>query len=48
MNTDVRKYLSRLGRKGAKATNAKLSPEQRSANARQAASARWSKKTAKR
>jgi len=32
-----------LGRLGAKATNAKLSPEQRRSNARRAAMTRWAK-----
>jgi hypothetical protein len=41
MNKEVKKYLAKLGRKGAKATNKKLSPKQRSENAKKAAQARW-------
>jgi hypothetical protein len=43
MNKEVKKYLAKLGRKGAKATNSKLSPKQRSESARRAALARWHK-----
>lgn len=34
---------SEMGKKGAAATNAKLSPEQRTKNAKRAAKARWKK-----
>lgn len=40
---DVREYLSRIGRKGAEATNQKLTKEQRRESARRAAQARWAK-----
>jgi hypothetical protein len=40
----VREYLAQLGRKGAKATNQKLSKQQRVESARKAARARWAKK----
>jgi hypothetical protein len=44
MATDqVREYLSQLGRKGAAATNSKLTRKQRKESARKAAQARWSK-----
>jgi len=36
-------HLSRLGKKGGKATAEKLTPEQRSQSARKAAVARWTK-----
>jgi hypothetical protein len=41
-------HLSRLGKKGGKATAEKLTPEQRSQSARKAALARWAKWQAKR
>jgi hypothetical protein len=44
----VREYLSKLGRKGAKATNAKLTAEERTKAARKAAQARWKAKEKKR
>ena len=37
----VKDYLAKLGRKGAKATNSKLTKEQRQDSARKAAKARW-------
>jgi len=40
-------YLAELGRKGAKATAKKLTPEQRKESARKAAQARWNKQKAK-
>jgi hypothetical protein len=39
----VKEYLAKLGRRGGKATAAKLTPEQRKASARKAAQARWAK-----
>ena len=39
----VSEYLSKLGRRGAAVTNAKLTPAQRKKNARKAIEARWSK-----
>jgi hypothetical protein len=39
----VREYLSKLGKRGAEATNSKLTPAQRKKAARKAAKARWSK-----
>jgi hypothetical protein len=42
-NDDVREYLSKLGRKGAKAANRARTPEQRKEVARRAAQARWAK-----
>jgi hypothetical protein len=41
---EIRDYFAKFGRKGGKATAAKLSPEQRKASARKAAQARWAKK----
>lgn len=41
-------HLSRLGKKGGKATAEKLTPEQRSQSARKAAVARWAKWRAER
>jgi hypothetical protein len=38
---EVRDYLRKIGRKGAEATNQKLTQEQRSESARRAAQARW-------
>ena len=43
-DSSIREYLSKLGKKGAEATNAKLTPEQRSKAAKKAAKARWGKK----
>jgi hypothetical protein len=43
----IRDYLSGLGRKGAKATNAKLTAAERSENARSAALAMWKKRRGK-
>ena len=40
----VKEYLAKLGRRGGKATAAKLTPEQRKASARKAAQARWATK----
>jgi hypothetical protein len=40
----VREYLSKLGKRGAAATNSKLTAAQRKKAARKAANARWSKK----
>lgn len=42
----VREYLSKLGKRGAEATNQKLTPAQRKKSARRAAQARWAKKKA--
>lgn len=42
-NDPIRDYLSQLGRKGAQATNAKLTPAQRKKSAKRAAAARWAK-----
>jgi hypothetical protein len=39
----VREYLSRLGRRGADATNNQLTPAQRKRKAQKAAKARWAK-----
>ncbi len=39
----VSEYLSKLGKRGAAATNAKLTPAQRKKNARKAIAARWAK-----
>ena len=41
---EIREYFAKFGRKGGKATAAKLSPEERKRIARQAAQARWAKK----
>jgi len=41
------KAAQALGRKGARVTNAKLTREQRQANARKAANTRWDKQRAK-
>lgn len=43
MTDPIKDYLSKLGRKGAKATNSKLTAEQRKKSARRAAKARWAK-----
>jgi hypothetical protein len=43
----VREYLSKVGRKGAKAANLKRSAEQRREVARKAAQARWNRDKAK-
>jgi hypothetical protein len=43
MADPVKDYLSKLGRRGAKATNSKLTPKQRKEKARRAAQARWEK-----
>jgi len=40
----VRDYLSRLGKRGAEATNKRLTAAQRKKAARRAARARWAKK----
>lgn len=40
---DIRKYLSEIGKKGAAATNSKLTAAQRKDSARKAAEARWAK-----
>jgi len=40
---DVREYLSKIGRKGAKAANRTRTPEERKEVARRAAQARWAK-----
>lgn len=39
----VREYLSKLGRRGAAATNSKLTKKERQESARRAAQARWAK-----
>jgi hypothetical protein len=39
----ISEYLSKLGRRGAAATNSKLTAKQRKESARRAAQARWSK-----
>jgi protein-disulfide isomerase len=39
----VREYLSKLGRRGADATNNQLTPAQRKKKAKKAAQARWAK-----
>jgi hypothetical protein len=44
---EIREYFAKFGRKGGKATAAKLSPEERKRIARKAAQARWAKRTAK-
>jgi general stress protein YciG len=41
--TTLREHLAKAGRKGGKAKNAKLTPEQRSEAARKAVKARWAK-----
>ena len=40
---DVSRYFAKFGRKGGRATRAKLTPEQRSEIARKASQARWAK-----
>jgi len=40
---EIREYLRELGRRGAKATNSKLTPQQRKESARKAAETRWDK-----
>jgi hypothetical protein len=39
----VRDYLAKIGRRGAEATNKKLTPKQRKESARHAAQVRWAK-----
>jgi hypothetical protein len=39
----IREYLSKLGKRGAKVTNEKLTVEERIESARRAAQARWAK-----
>jgi hypothetical protein len=39
----VKEYLSKLGKKGAAATNSKLTRRERQENARKAIKARWAK-----
>ena len=46
-NDPVREYLSKLGKRGAEATNSKLTPAQRKGSARRAAQARWAKQKKK-
>jgi hypothetical protein len=41
---ELRQYLRKIGRRGAKATNGKLTAEQRTESARRAARARWARK----
>ncbi len=43
MQDALRKYFSKLGKKGGKARIAKISPERRREIARKAAQARWAK-----
>jgi len=43
----MREYFSRLGKKSGKARMKKITPEERSRIAREAAKARWSKKGGK-
>jgi hypothetical protein len=43
---DAKEYLRQIGRRGAAATNKKLTPEQRTESARKAAHARWEKEKA--
>jgi hypothetical protein len=40
---ELREYLRKIGRRGAKATNSKLTVEERIESARRAAQARWAK-----
>jgi phage I-like protein len=43
MAESIREYLSKLGKRGADATNSQLTPAQRKNKARRAAQARWAK-----
>jgi hypothetical protein len=43
MTETISQYLSRIGTRGAAATNGSLSPEDRQKNARKAARVRWKK-----
>jgi hypothetical protein len=43
MTETITEYLSRIGTKGARATNESLSRDERQSNARKAAKARWKK-----
>ena len=47
LNAEDTMTASEMGKKGGKASAAKLTPEQRSARARKAARKRWKKKKAK-
>jgi len=45
LTKEMREWMASLGRKGGAARAARLSPDQRRAQARKAAKARWSKKS---